>query len=52
MRVIAILVGVIVGCFPVIGASKGYEEYGDSTKMVMELLIRKGIGLFVFALLN
>ena len=30
----------------------GYEEYGDSTKMFMELLIRKGIGLFVFALLT
>ena len=39
MRVIAILVGVIVGCFPVIGASKGYEEYGDGLTETAEIRI-------------
>ena len=30
----------------------GYEEYSDSTKLVFDVLIRKGIGFFVFALLT
>ncbi len=39
MRFIAILVGVLVGCFPVIGASKGYQEYGDGLTETAEIRI-------------
>ena len=39
MRVIAILVGVLVGCFPVIGASKAYQEYGDGLTEIAEIRI-------------
>ncbi len=39
MRFIAILVGVLMGCFPVIGASKGYQEYGDGLTETAEIRI-------------
>ena len=42
MRFIAILVGVLVGCFPVIGASKGYQEYGDGLTETAETRARIG----------